>query len=63
MVSVRDFYYSIRRSEKICMYPNHKDSDYLSVVFVSDSQLLAMTANLFDNQMTRCNNAHFAYNA
>ena len=29
MFSVRDFYYSIRRSEKICMYPNHKDSDYL----------------------------------
>ena len=30
-----------------------------SVVFVSVSQL-AMTAKLFDNQITRCNNAHFA---
>ena len=33
-----------------------------SVVFVSVSQL-AMTAKLFDDQITRCNNAHFAYNA
>ena len=34
-----------------------------SVVFVSVSQLLAVAANLFDNHITRCNNAHFAYNA
>ena len=33
-----------------------------SVVFVSVSQL-AMTAKLFDDQITRGNNAHFAYNA